>query len=202
MGVAKAKLIITLKANDTIVAEVEDAILWQKVLAAIHQPQVPINVGSERPEKISESSETDIADNTPIEKLAKRLGVSRDILVGAVDPSLEPPYLILDFNCWERMKKQLPVRGPGSISPTALVGTMLCLWFREASLGNPTQSQVAGILKEINVLDKNPSRGIKGSSWLQSRGNGIIVLNPAEISKAVGIMKSFCTKKWSKEDTE
>lgn len=36
MASVKASLIITLKANDVVVAELEDAALWQRILAAIN----------------------------------------------------------------------------------------------------------------------------------------------------------------------
>lgn len=53
MTVKRAKLTIILKADDTTVAEAEDAALWQQVLAAIHggngeipeQPQSPLRSG-------------------------------------------------------------------------------------------------------------------------------------------------------------
>ena len=100
------------------------------------------------------------------------------------------------------MKKRTPSRGPGSISATALAGTLLCLWFQEASIGNPTQAQALEALKTIGVQDKNPSRGIKQAKWLQGRSGGVIVLNPAQISKAFSLAKSFCLKQWSQSERD
>jgi|HubBroStandDraft_3_1064219.scaffolds.fasta_scaffold385496_2 hypothetical protein len=201
--ITKAKLIVILKADDTVVAEVEDAGLWQKVLNAIHQPSddaLALLGRSEGKGKEADkdSSTRDSAD--PIAKLASKIGVKEEELVGAVDPSKEEPYLQLDVNSWEKMKKQLPERGPGAIAPTAVVATILCLWFKEAGLGNPTQGQVAAILKGINVIDTNTSRAISRANWLQGRSGGIIVLNPAEISRSNAIAKSFCQKKWNNKD--
>lgn len=119
------------------------------------------------------------------------IGVSEHELVGALDPKNESPYLHLDVHCWEAMKKQTPQRGPGAVSPTALAGTLLCLWFKEAGLGHPTQGQSLEVLKTIGISDRNPSRGVRSAKWLQARSGGAIVLNPAQISKAIEVAREF-----------
>jgi len=95
------------------------------------------------------------------------------------------------------MKKQLAKRGPFAISPVVAVATLLGLWFHKAGLGNPTQAQAHAVLGTINVTDKNASRSIQNTSWLQGRSGGQIVLNPAEISRAVRLAKCFCLKDWT-----
>jgi hypothetical protein len=207
MSIKKAKLIVTLKADDTIVAEVEDSILWQKVLSAIHNPSIeftsPAPVDGNKEKNISTTHSTNInSSNSPLAKFANRVGINENQLVGAIDPSTEPPFLHLDVSCWEQMKKQAPARGSGAVAAAALTGTLLCIWFKEIGLGNPTQAQIAAVLKQINVVDKNTPRSIKNSSWLQGRPGGMVVLNPAEVSKAYNIAKSFCTKKWGNSDNE
>jgi hypothetical protein len=199
MTMKKAKLSIILKADSTTVAEVEDPLLWQQVLAAIQQGQgatAEILGGSGSGETKAETLGT--RPNSPIARLSKAIGVSQQELVGAMDPSDEAPYLHLDVHCWEAMKKSTPSRGPGAMSAAALAGTLLCLWFREAGLGHPTQGQALEALNTISVSDANASRGIGRAKWLQARSGGAIVLNPAQISQAIGIAKSFCLKKWNK----
>jgi hypothetical protein len=95
------------------------------------------------------------------------------------------------------MKKQLGKRGPTAVSAIVAAATLLGLWFQKAELGNPTQAQAQGVLGTINITDKNASRSIQNTSWLQGRSGGQIVLNPAEISRAVRLAKCFCTKDWA-----
>jgi hypothetical protein len=196
----KAKLRIILQADDTVVAEVEDPGLWQKVLLAINQGNAE-----------SLHSELHLADlrkplgpdlnfgGDAIEKLATELEVTREVLEGACAPSTAEPYMHLDVHCWEAMKQQTPERGPSAYSPMAIAATLLTLWFRKANIGNPTQAQAQAVLGTINLQDKNASRGIQRSEWLQMRPGGTIVLNPAQASKALAIAKSFCTKNWKTE---
>ena len=193
----KAKLKIILKANDTTVAESDDAVLWGKVLARINNPS-------------KESGETTIVEEHEfveeraggaIGRFAQRLGITEAIVKGALDPSAEEPYLHLNTHCWEAMKKGTPKRGPESISPTGMASTLLALWLRDSGLNiQATQALAARVLETVGALDKNPSRGIKNTKWLQARAGGVVIINPAEISAAIAIAKAFCTKKWSKSD--
>jgi hypothetical protein len=201
MTTKKAKLRIILKADATVVEDVENPELWQQVLAAIHQNS-PEFSGNQETSGASNPiiNRLDTQRNSPLVQFAKTIGVSQQDLIGAVDPSLEAPYLNLDDHCWEAMKKQTPKRGPGAISPTALAGTLLSLWFKEAGLGHPTQGQALEVLDTIGIKDVNASRSVKKVPWLQARSGGVMVLNPAQISKATGIARSFCLKKWKQED--
>lgn len=203
MSTTKAKLLIILKADETIVAEVDNPLLWQRVLASIHSSEDGGKSFQEIPPPLKETSEgIRHEDNDAVTRLARHIEVSKNDLVGAIDPSADSPYLRLDVHCWEAMKKQVPAKGRGAINPTAVVSTLLCLWFKEAGLGNPTQAQALGVLDGINLKDTNASRNIKNTPWLQGRSGGSIVINPAQVSKAYSVAKSFCTKKWNKDDTE
>lgn len=204
----KAKLQIVLQADDTVVAESDDPILWQKVLVAINQgsmERLASNAGvGGRPDLAADSvvvAGTLGDGGDTIDKFAKQLGLSRDIVEGACAPSATEPYLHLDVHCWEEMKSQTPERGPSSYSPMAIAATLLTLWFRAAGLGNPTQAQAQAVLATINIQDRNASRGIQRSDWLQARSGGAIVLNPAQATRALTIAKSFCSKSWKSEKT-
>ncbi|MEJ8820039.1 hypothetical protein [Lacibacter sp. H407] len=204
MSTKKAKLTVILKADNTIVAEVEDPILWQKVLSLIHGNLLENPIGKNKFQEdgvVAENiNEVKPKNDSTLSRFSHLIGVSESVLKGALDPSSDPPYLHLDRHCWEAMKKNTPQRGKGAISPTALSATLLCLWFNEIGLGNPIQSQALGVLKVIGVLDKNASRGIKLTPWLQSRPGGVVVINPSQISKAYTIANSFCTKNWSNKE--
>jgi hypothetical protein len=201
----KAKLMIVLKADETIVAEAENPELWQRILGILNRG----DASKSKPQPSDD--ELDVLDagdhggagkkaassSRPVARFATSLGVSEDELVAALDPKLEPPYLHLDLHCWAAMKKGTPQRGPGGLPPTGLAGTLLALWFKQAGIDLPsTQALASDVLKTVNVVDKNPSRGIKNTKWLQARSGGAIVINAAEIAKAQEIARAFCTKKW------
>lgn len=202
----KAKLKVILQADETIVAETEDSVLWQKILLAINQGGgenfngggQALDFGDPAKDAAAESA-TPAASGDTVNKFAQQVGVPREIVEGACAPSATEPYLHLDIHCWGQMKSQTPERGPTAYSPIAIAATLLTLWFRAAGLGNPTQSQAQAVLGTINVQDRNPSRGIQRSEWLQARTGGALVLNPAQASRAMAIAKSFCTKNWKIE---
>jgi hypothetical protein len=192
----KAKLWVTLRADETIVAETDDPVLWQKVLLAINQGgSENFSPSIQTLNRADPGSDPGSAGNA-VDRFAQQLGLSRETVEGACAPSIAEPYLRLDIHCWEEMKSQTPERGPTAYSPMAIAATLLTLWFRAAALGNPTQAQAQAVLATIQVQDRNASRGIQRSDWLQARPGGAIVLNPALASRAVTIAKSFCGKNW------
>jgi len=199
-----AKLKIMLTANDTPVAESEDAILWQRVLAAITGAGSPASlVGSttgEGREGVAASAHEEPIGGREVLKMARELGIEPSLLVGACDPVVEPPYLSLDLHCWEALKKSTPQRGPNAITAMALGATLLCLWFKHAKLGVPRQAQVQAVLRSVGAAEANPTRAIRNCLWLQSRGGGIMI-NPAQISAAVSVARSFCTKTYADHDS-
>lgn len=207
MTSVKAKLCVILKADEVVVAEVEDASLWQRVLSVINGGKSEVLAGDQKDAK----QEAGDKDSDPagergsgsskgtdaIDQLAQQLGISTAMLRGACSPTAEAPYLHLDLHCWEEMKKQVPQRGSAAVSPIVAAATLVALWFRAASLGSLTQAQAKQVLGTINLTDPNASRSLKNTSWLQGRPGAQIVLNPAEISKAVKLAKCFCTKDWA-----
>lgn len=197
----KAKLNVILKADEVVVAEIEDPVLWQRVLAAISAGksegdfEAPPQIGE--PRLPTSDGENFARAGDSVDRFARSLGIGAPEVQGALDPRSEPPYLHLNTHCWEAMKKSTPKRGPGSLPPIGLAATLLALWFKEARITVPvTQALASGLLATVSVIDKNPTRGIRNTKWLQSRGGGVVVVNPAEISKAQEIAKAFCVRKW------
>lgn len=191
----KAKLTVILKADETVVAESDDAALWQSVLSSIHGGKLPELSGAASQESKGPDGIGDVAING----FAKRIGVSADIVIGSLSPSLKAPYLELDQHCWAAMKKNTPQRGPGSMSATGLAATLLALWLKEAKLEVQTTLALAGdVLKTIDVKDPNPGRGVKNTKWLQCKSGGVVFINPAEIAKALEVLRAFCTKEWNR----
>ena len=192
-----AKLKIQLLADNVLVAESEDARLWQSAFAAISAARSVVPTETEAPlfgEAVVAALRP--AGRTPrrLNSFADELGVTVEQLDGACGPSRDAPYLHLDVHCWEALKRNNGTRGPNSIAPISLAATMLCLWFRHA--GNekaPTVADCHAVLRPIGVDDKNASRSLKNCTWIQSRGSGLIV-NPAQISRAIEVAKAFCLR--------
>jgi len=194
----KAELKIVLQADQTVIAESSDPILWQRVLAAINMP----------PEATANSSLADFGQDgksdllpakIPVEKMARELGVSVDILKGACSPSDGTPFINLDKHHWEAMKKSTPSRGSKSIAPIALAATLLILWKEKAKLGESTVKDSQEVLATVGLRDKHADRAIGNCEWLQLRSRAIII-NPAQTSKAIALAKAYCTKGWEAWD--
>lgn len=206
MSGVKAKLKVVLQADETVVAESEDAALWQRVLLAI-------NTGIGDPDPLTEHKQQrqdptlrqqiDPApgDADELGRFARSVGTTVEVVQGACSPSKASPYLTLDMHCWNTMKEQTPARGQGSISPMAVAATLLTLWMQAAKLGNATQAEAQKVLATINLRDANAARSIQGSEWLQGRSGGVIVLNPARAKRAIAIAKAFCTQDWRSDVT-
>lgn len=182
----KKDLKIKLFAGGQLIAESSDANLWGRVLTAI--------TGGSSQEL--EEEVVDIADASVVQgvgKFAKALGLSVEQVQGACGPSMEEPYLNLDKHYWESFQKNNNVRGRGAIGPLLVAGTLLALWFEYNRMGKPTASQALAVLDTIDLTDLNYNRTLNRCSWLQYRDKNIL-LNPAEMSKAIVIAKAYCTK--------
>lgn len=200
----KARLSVVLKADDVVVAESDDAALWQRVLLAINTSDAP---GMELkdpphrdvplPDLLKPSGDRGSGKASAAERFADSLGLAPDVVVGACDPKEQEPYLHLDMHAWSAVKSQLPARGSKALSPIVVAGTMLALWAKTAGLAQASQGAVHKVLATISLQDKNPTRGLRSCSWLQTRQGGQIVLNPAEITTALLLAKCFCSKDWS-----
>lgn len=192
----KAKLKIILKANDTIVAESANPQLWQNVLVAINSTDSNatdlVDQGALTQEQAEKGSLIGGAKDT-VTLFAKELDVSKDDLKGACGPTTEAPFIHLDEHYWEALKKQTPERGPKAIAPLALSATLLALWKKKAGLDAPTTKEAIAALATIQITSKNSARAIRNCEWLQMRGENI-VLNPAQISKAIKIARAYCLK--------
>ncbi len=192
----KAKLKIVLQANDTVVAESHDPVLWQKVLAVINQPE-----NENTDPTLGKASDQFQSDEQPdkgsISKFAKELGVSLEVIKGACDPSETLPYIHLDKHYWEALKQQTPQRGPKAISPIVLAATLLALWQEKSKIKAITVKDALKTLGTIGLRDNHAQRGLQNCEWLQLRGENIII-NPSQTSKAIALAKSYCTKSHTK----
>jgi len=204
----EASLKIVLKADDVIVAESEDVELWQHVLSQLSSEGAPPKVperstkkkteNSKRDEDVPLFSERQSAESEPEEAIAKfsaKLGVDEDILRGACDPSLEPPYVHLDKHHWQALKEELPSRGRNAIPSIVISASILAAWLEEAKPNKrPTIEEAQSVLKSIDTRDRNPGRGISNCQWLQAK-NGEITVHPAKIDMAMAVVRAYCEGK-------
>ncbi|QNH15551.1 hypothetical protein HEP74_00674 [Xanthomonas sp. SS] len=216
----KATMSVVLKANDVVVAEVDDPVLWNAVFAAISSgrstlavtaqaqplplPSLPLPVGQYVQDPQVSAADAVVATtvaNTPliepVQKFARELGVDINVLIGACDPSAADPFVTLDSHHWEAMRRDLPSRGAKAMSPIQLAASVLCLWARHAGIGSVTQSMAQNVLANIGCRDPNPGRGLDSSDWLQRKQGGVVAINPAKISKAIVVVAGFCNKDWA-----
>lgn len=180
------------QADETVVAESEDGALWQKVLFAINSGRPTPGLGAVAVEENHPAPGDGLEGDVAVARFAQDIGVSVTEIKGACDPRTEAPYLALDPRYWEALKRNTPPRGRGAISPMALAATLIALWFRAARLGTPTQAQAKTVLNTMDQDDKNPSRAIRISDWLQQKPGGGIALNPARITRAIQLARAFC----------
>jgi hypothetical protein len=96
------------------------------------------------------------------------------------------------------MKKGTPSRGRKAIPPIALAATLLILWKEKAKLGASTIKDCQRVLGTVGLRDDHPKRGLDNCEWLQARPKAIVIINPAQTSKAVAVARAYCTKEWNK----
>ncbi len=208
----KAVLKIVLHAGDTIVADSEDAALWHRVLAAIHEGSRPpatahatlpnhaaadqLHPAADPARDRPDADPPAAAPDEALARFARQLGLGMDTVRRACSPSKRPPYLHLDRAAWLAMKEVTPPRGPGSLPRAVVAATLLVLWFRCAELGGPTVKMVHAVLRTIDVRDKNAARVVREARWLHARGEAI-VLNTANGSRALALAKAFCARDWT-----
>lgn len=192
-GKIKAELEIRLLAGDLVVAVTRDAVLWQRVLAAITGSDAPDTEEIEMPNLLETTEVADESKADPLRGLADELEVPLVVIQTALAPSQEPPYIQLDSRTWEAFRRNVPTRGKQAVSATALALTALALWFDCLGVDPPKIDQAQKVLNTIHVQGKNPSRSVRNCDWLQQRGNTVIV-SPAEISRALAVLRAFCMK--------
>jgi hypothetical protein len=188
----KANLKIILQADDTIVAESEDQILWQKILIAINTGNYQLDDKSDDEEIVEEKNV--YSNKDLISSFSKYLEIQPEYIKAAFSPISESPYIHIDKHYWESIRKSLPSRGATSIPEVVIAGTILLLWKEFAKLGDTNPKEVTKVLSILGVTAKNPTRSFQNCEWLQLRNNKLYI-NPVETSKAKELVKSFSLKK-------
>jgi hypothetical protein len=197
----KASLKVQLMADDVLVAESDDPDLWKKILSAIHtgEAEAISPVVRVQPEGKNNDSQPGVSNisslDSAILNFANDIGVSVEDVMGACNPSFDPPYIFLDDYSWEELKKNTPPRGPKAVPQIALAASLLNLWFKHSKVSvRPTINQCQEVLATIHLpVDKNVNRSIKNTRWLQKREKELVI-NPSMRSKAVNLARAYCLR--------
>jgi hypothetical protein len=193
-----AKLKVILKVDDAIVAESEDAKLWQAVFDSIRKESLHEAIPADdnsidgllRSQGIGKDAQ---GSNDAIQSFAQKLGVAREIVQGACSPSLEAPYIHLDKHHWEALKKVTPAHGKNAIAQIVISATILAVWKEHIKAPQTTRKEAEIALKSIGLEDKAIPRGLGNCEWLQVRGDNIQI-HPAHTSKAIALVRAYCQK--------
>jgi len=186
----KPDLIVKLFAGEMLIDQSADAGLWQRVLAEIRGlAPAPSSL-----QKAAEFSAIDVGNvNTAVRAFAKSVGVTPEEIVGSFDPTPEAPFIHLNSHDWEVLKKNTPVKGPGSIAPSVLSATALVLWQKHSSIGDITLQMVRATISTIDLDDPNAARSVGNCEWLQNKSVRI-ALNPSRSSAATRLLRAYCRR--------
>lgn len=191
MGV-KAELKVQLWAGTVLVAESADEELWSRNFATMRGGDPSVTPHSANGKSANGGPVVPLGGS--LDRFAAELGVPIASVQSACNPTTEPPYLRLDAHRWAVLKQNTPKRGPGSVPPITLAGTLLCLWFRHARPDRSASvSEAQGVLSTMQTRDQNPARALRSCPWL-GRAGKLITIKPDSIGAAVELARAFCLK--------
>ncbi|MFC2095679.1 hypothetical protein ACFLSW_04500 [Candidatus Bipolaricaulota bacterium] len=199
--VIKAQLKLILTADNVVIAESDDPLIWQAAFQAIQGADVEQVLGIAAPSQDEGISWVPEEERTAILSLADDLGVEPQDLLSACHPRMIAPYIFLNKHYWEAFKHQTAERGRTAISNAVLAITLLLLWGEKIHLERVALRDGMAVLRTIVARDDHASRAVENCPWLQ-KSSGRIVLHPEKISRAVAIARAFCTQTapdWNEE---
>ena len=198
----KATLRLILTADDVVVAESDDARIWQAAFQAIQGANVEQVLGTSAPDQDAGIDWVPEEERAAILSLASDLGIEPQALLSACHPRMIAPYIFLNKRYWEAFKHQTAERGRTAVSNAVLAISLLLLWGEKINLERVALRDGMAVLKTISARDEHASRAVENCPWLQ-KTMGKIVLNPEKISRAIAVARAFCTQsapEWSEEE--
>jgi len=196
--VLKARLKLLLMADDVVIAETDDAKIWQAAFQAIQGDDSGLPGGKSDEAAVEWVPEE---ERVAIRALARELDVDVAELMSACHPRTIPPYIFLSKHHWEAFKRNTPERGRNAVSNAVLALTLLLLWAEKIHLDRVTTRDGYAILRAISARDEHASRAIDNCPWLQT-GMGRVQINPENISQAIAVGRAFCLKRTPDADAE
>ncbi len=200
----KAQLKLVLLANDVVIAESEDSVIWQAAFQAIQGTDIDHVLGPATPSQDDAIGWVPEEERTAILSMADELGIDAKNLLAACHPRMIAPYIFPNKHYWEAFKHQTAERGRTAVSNAVLAMTLLLLWAEKINLDRVTLRDGMAVLRAISARDDHASRAVENCSWLQKR-SGRIVLDPEKISRAIAVARAFCTRtspEWGADDVE
>ncbi|MCK5828614.1 hypothetical protein KAH43_08850 [Candidatus Bipolaricaulota bacterium] len=198
----KARLRLILTADDVVVAESDDARIWQAAFQAIQGANVEQVLGTSAPDQDAEIDWVPEEERAAILSLASDLAIEPQALLSACHPRMIAPYIFLNKRYWEAFKHQTAERGRTAVSNAVLAISLLLLWGEKINLERVALRDGMAVLKTISARDEHASRAVENCPWLQ-KTMGKIVLNPEKVSRAIAVARAFCTQsapEWSEEE--
>ncbi|MCK5586756.1 hypothetical protein KAJ02_11860 [Candidatus Bipolaricaulota bacterium] len=198
----KATLRLILTADDVVVAESDDARIWQAAFQAIQGANVEQVLGTSAPDQDAGIDWVPEEERAAILSLASDLGIEPQALLSACHPRMIAPYIFLNKRYWEAFKHQTAERGRTAVSNAVLAISLLLLWGEKINLERVALRDGMAVLKTISARDEHASRAVENCPWLQ-KTMGKIVLNPEKVSRAIAVARAFCTQsapEWSEEE--
>ena len=198
----KARLRLILTADDVVVAESDDARIWQAAFQAIQGANIEQVLGTKPIDQEEGIDWVPEEERSAILSLASDLGIEPQALLSACHPRMIAPYIFLNKRYWEAFKHQTAERGRTAVSNAVLAISLLLLWGEKINLERVALRDGMAVLKVIAARDEHASRAVENCPWLQ-KTMGKIVLNPEKISRAIAVAQAFCTQsapEWSEEE--
>jgi len=198
----KARLKLILTADDVVVAESDDARIWQAAFQAIQGANIEQVLGTKPIDQEEGIDWVPEEERSAILSLASDLGIEPQALLSACHPRMIAPYIFLNKRYWEAFKHQTAERGRTAVSNAVLAISLLLLWGEKINLERVALRDGMAVLKVIAARDEHASRAVENCPWLQ-KTMGKIVLNPEKISRAIAVARAFCTQsapEWSEEE--
>ncbi len=198
----KARLKLILTADDVVVAESDDARIWQAAFQAIQGANIEQVLGTKPVDQEEGIDWVPEEERSAILSLASDLGIEPQALLSACHPRMIAPYIFLNKRYWEAFKHQTAERGRTAVSNAVLAISLLLLWGEKINLERVALRDGMAVLKVIAARDEHASRAVENCPWLQ-KTMGKIVLNPEKISRAIAVARAFCTQsapEWSEEE--
>lgn len=200
----KARLRLTLTADDVVVAESDDTRIWQAAFQAIQGANVEQVLGTGESDQDAGIDWVPEEERAAILALANDLGIELPGLLSACHPRMIAPYIFPNKHHWEAFKHQTAERGRTAVSNAVLAITLLLLWGEKIHLERVALRDGMAVLRTIAARDDHASRAVENCPWLQ-KTSGRIVLNPEKISRAIAVARAFCTQtapEWSEEESQ
>lgn len=196
----KAKLTIKLYADDKLIAEIENAALWNRILSYdVDEPitltQQGDTAGYMQVSENASADESELVGVVSIEKslsakIASDAGVSEDQVEGALSPECEDPFITIEHKNWSLYKKSLPAKGPKAYPDVVIAATLILICLRSTGTKEVSKKTVSRVVNEMGGNIKNAHRSYVNCEWIKVDSEKL-KLNPSKFNEALDVFVAF-----------